>query len=158
MKGIEKGAGESEITESDHEKSLTFHDFKRYCYDYARKHFQGKTFTNKASGFDIVVSKDGLGEWKSKSKSREQVLSVKILDKLLENCIFDHDAQDKFLRKNIEKVSYFTNQCEINNKKYEAVITVRKVKNYAYKYYHHYLEDIKIEPCSGLTRPAEEIG
>ncbi|GHU18631.1 hypothetical protein FACS1894163_10840 [Spirochaetia bacterium] len=82
-------------------------DLKKECFKYARQSFQGKRFTNKETGREIIVSKDGLEEWKNKSKSREQILSI---------------------------------------------------KNYGYKYYHHYLEDIKIEPRSGITRPAGETG
>jgi len=67
------------------------------------------------------------------------------------------DTDDKYGRKNIEKISYFNSSCVINNKEYNAVITVKKI-GYGEKYYHHYLEDIKIEPCSGLTRPAGETG
>ena len=112
-------------------------------FDLARQQFQGKKFTNIGTGREIIVSKDGLGEWKSKSKSREQVLSIKILDKLLENGVFDHDAEDKYHRKNIEKVSYFHSSCEISGARYNAIITVMKIKNYGDKYYHHYLEEKK---------------
>ena len=146
------------IIETHREKTLTVHELKKDCLINARKHFQGKKFTNKTTEREIIVSKDGLGEWRSKSKSREQVLSIKILDKLLENGIFDHDADDKLGRISIEKISYFHCPCEINNKKYSAVITIKKIKNYGDKYYHHYLEDIKIEPCSGVTRPAGKTG
>ena len=129
----------NKIEETDHEKTLSTHDLKRDCYIYAREHFQGKMFTNITTGQNIIISKDGLGEWKSKTKSREQILSVKILGTLLENAIFDHDAKDNQSRKNIEKISYYHSACEINNKKYNAVITIRKIKNYGEKYYHHYL-------------------
>jgi|GEM_PF-1188745 len=156
--GKDAEGAKSGIAETEHEKSLAFHDLKRECYGYAREHFQGKRFLNKASGREIIVSKDGLGEWKTKSKSREQALSIKILDKLLENGFFDHDAEDELGRKNIEIISYFASTCEINGNEYNAVITIRRIKNYGDKYYHHYLEDIKIEPCSGLTRPAEKNG
>jgi hypothetical protein len=91
------------LIETDTEKVLSIHDLKQECFVYARKQFQGKKFTNKTMGREIIVSKDGLGEWKSKSKSREQILSVKILDKLLENSLFDHATEDKQGRKNIEK-------------------------------------------------------
>ena len=51
-------------------------------------------------------------------------------------------------------------ECFVYAREYfhHAVITVRKIKNYGDKYYHHYLEDIKIEPCSGITRPAGKTG
>jgi hypothetical protein len=153
-KAEKDGKMEDGIVETDHEKGLSIHDLKKECFDYARTQFQGKKFTNKATGREIIVSKDGLGEWKAKTKSRAQTLSVKILDKLLENGLFDHDAEDTQRRKNIEKISYFNSKCMINNTEYNAIITIRKIKNYGDKYYHHYLEDIKIEPYSGITRPA----
>jgi len=156
--GGDSAGAKSGIAETEREKALSFHDLKRECYGYAREHFQGRKFTNKASGREIIVSKDGLGEWKSKSKSREQALSIKILNRLLENGAFSHDAQDKLGRKNIEKVSYFASACEINGQEYTAVITIRRIMNYGDKYYHHYLDGIKIEPCSGLTRPAGGTG
>jgi hypothetical protein len=149
---------QNNISETDAEKVLSNSDLRKVCFGYARQHFQGKRFINKATGREIVVSKDGLGEWKSKSKSREQILSVKILDGLLENGIFGHNAEDKQGRKNIEEISYFNSKCMINNIEYNAVITVRKIKNYGDKYYHHYLKDIEIEPRSGMTRPAGETG
>jgi hypothetical protein len=115
-------------------------------------------FANRETGRKIIVSKDGLGEWKSKSKSREQILLIKILDRLLENASYTHDAPDKQNRKNIEKLSYFAGKCMINDKEYRAVITIRTIKNYGDKYYHHYLAETKIEPHSGITRPAGEPG
>jgi hypothetical protein len=161
----EKG-GEVEINkdvtvtaaETSIEHTLNKFDLKRECYDYARRAFQGKKFSNKETGREIAVSKDGLGEWKTKSKSRDQILSIKILDQLLENASHTHDTQDKAGRKNIALISYFTKNCKINDKEYNAIITIRKIKNYGDKYYHHYLEDVKIEPRSGLTRPAGETG
>jgi hypothetical protein len=126
---------------------------KDYPYIISKKNvltMQGRIFKGRNLS---TRSQDGLGEWKSKTKSREQTLSVKVLDKLLENSLFDHDAEDKKGRKNIEKISYFNSRCMINNAVYNAIITVKKVKNYGDKYYHHYLEDIKTEPRSGITRP-----
>jgi hypothetical protein len=86
-----------------------------------------------------------------KSKTREQILSIKILDKLLENSIFDHDAPDEKGRPDIEFFSYFKLLCVINGKPFQAIITVKRTKLYGDKYYHHYLENIKIEPSSGTA-------
>jgi hypothetical protein len=144
------------LVESTDEKSMTNKDLKTACFSYARTAFQGRKFFNASTGTDIIVSKDGLGEWQSKSKSREQILSVKILDKLLENGIFDHDAPDKLGRKNIEKIIYLNSPCSIDGTDYNTIITIRRIKNYGDKYYHHYLEDINVGPYSGITRPAGE--
>jgi hypothetical protein len=146
------------LIENDEEKQLSNADLKKECFNFARKNFQGKKFTNRETGWEIIVSKDGLGEWKTKAKSREQALSIKILDTLLENAAFSHSEPDKLNRKNIAGISYFNYRCSINGQVYNAVITIRNIKNYGYKYYHHYLEDIKIGPYSGITRPAGEPG
>jgi hypothetical protein len=142
------------LVETDTEQGLNDYDLKRACYAYAKAAFQGKTFINTDTGRPISVSRSGIGEWRAKSKSREQILSIKILDKMLENAHFDYDADDKANRLEIEKISCFRYPCVINSQKKEAVITVRYVRNEGDKYYHHYLEDIKIEPHSGLSRPA----
>jgi hypothetical protein len=125
---------ESNIAETEREKCLSIYELKKECFTYAKEHFQGKRFHNKATGRDFIVSKDGLGEWKSKSKSRDQILSIKILDKLLEKGIFDHKANDKYGRKNIEMIFYFYSLCVVNDRRYNAVITIRKIKNYGNKY------------------------
>jgi hypothetical protein len=139
------------VMETEEERQLSGVELKKECLAYARQHFQGKIFTNKATNREIKVSSEGLGEWKMKSKTREQVLSIKSLDQLLENGAFDHDAPDEKGRPNVEIFSYFTQQCIINETPYMAVITIKKTKPYGDKYYHHYLEGIKIKPYSGTA-------
>jgi len=139
------------IFETDAERGFSINELKRECLIYARQNFQGKSFTNINTGRVIQVSHQGLGEWKIKSKTREQILSIKVLDKLLENSIFDHDAQDEKGRLNIDSFSYFKLLCVINGNPYQAIITVKRSKAYGDKYYHHYLENIKIEPHSGTA-------
>jgi hypothetical protein len=141
------------IVETDAERDLSFDELRRVCLNYARQNFQGKTFANKATGREIQVSHQGIGEWKMKSKTREQVLSIKILDRLLKNAAFDHDAPDEKGRLNVDSFSYFKRLCVINGTLFQAIITVKTTKDYGDKYYHHYLEGIKIEPRSG-TAPA----
>jgi hypothetical protein len=124
---------------------------RKECLEYARQNLQGRSFTNRATGREIMVSREGLGEWKMKSKSREQTLSIKILDQMLENALFDHDALDEQGRPNIENFSYFNHHCVINGTPFMAVITIKRTKHYGDKYYHHYLADIKKEPYSGAA-------
>jgi len=139
------------IAETDAEHNLSFEELRQECLNFVQQHFQGKTFTNKATGREIQVSRQGIGEWKMKSKTREQILSIKILDQLLEDAVFDHDATDEKGRENIEYFSYFNRLCVINETPFQAIITVKRTKDYGDKYYHHYLEDIKIEPRSGTA-------
>jgi hypothetical protein len=128
-------------------KRPSIDELRRECLKYAQQNFQGKTFINKATGREIQVSRQGIGEWKMKSKTREQILSIKILDRLLEDATFDHDAPDEKGRLNVDSFSYFNCLCVINGAPFHAIITVKRTKEYGDKYYHHYLEDIKIEPA-----------
>jgi len=139
------------IVETDAERDLSFDELRRECLSYAQQNFQGKTFSNKATGREIQVSRQGIGEWKMKSKTREQVLSIKILDQLLEDAAFDHDALDEKGRLNVDSFSYFKHLCVINGTPFQAIITVKTTKDYGDKYYHHYLESIKIRPRSGTA-------
>jgi hypothetical protein len=142
---------QSTISETDAERNLSFDELRKACLVYAQKNLQGKSFTNRKTGRVIQVSHQGLGEWKMKSKTREQVLSIKILDKILEDADFDHDAPDQEGRVDIEMFSYFKRLCNINGTLFQAIITIKRTMPYGDKYYHHYLEDIKIEPRSGTA-------
>jgi hypothetical protein len=145
------GEEHSIVVETDIERGLSFAELRQECFKYARKNFQGKIYTNKETSRPILVSHQGLGEWKMKSKTRCQVLSIKILDQLLEDAFFDHDAIDEHDRPDVEKFSYFKRLCVVNGMPFQAIITVKRVKGLGDKYYHHYLEDIKIEPRSGTA-------
>jgi hypothetical protein len=136
------------IKETEAEKALPDRELKAACLTFARANFQGRIFTNQETGRPIIVSSDGIGEWRNKTKSREQILSIKILDKLLENGHFDHDAPDEAGRPEIEGFSYYKTLCIINNTPFNAIISIRRVKNYGDKYYHHYLEDVQFTPSS----------
>jgi hypothetical protein len=136
-----------EIWETAEEKHLSNRELKTRCFSFARQHFQRKTFKNKSLRQDIAVSRGGLGEWKTVTKSREQAISIKILDILLETGTFWKEGPPKNQEPNIEKVIYLRQKCRINDTPYEAVITVKVYKARGYhKYYHHYLEDMILNP------------
>jgi hypothetical protein len=136
-----------EIWESEEDKELPDRELKVVCFAFARNNFQGKSFKNRSINQDITVSRDGLGEWKTVTKSREQALSIKILDLLLENGTFLKEEKPKNADPNIEKVVYLRQRCRINDTEYQAVITVKVYRQDQYhKYYHHYLDDMEINP------------
>jgi len=142
------------LDETNEECILSIGELRNVCLSFAQQNFQGKTYINKETGKEIHVSRQGLGEWKMKSKTREQLLSIKILDKMLENAHFDHNAPDKKGRPDIDFFSYFNSICVINGIVFQAIITVKKTTTHGDKYYHHYLQNIKIKPCSG-TAPTQ---
>ena len=139
--GFNEAAQLPEIWENDNE-SLSIRELKNLNFSWALKYLRGKSFINKSVNKAITVSRDGLGEWKTVTKSWEQTASIKIFDKLLENAVFWKQEPPKNNDPNIEKVLYFLQDCRINGKMYTAVITVKVYKSNNYhKYYHHYLDD-----------------
>jgi hypothetical protein len=143
------------ITETDQEKRLTDRELKRECFLFARGNFQGKLFNNTDTGRDILVSRDGLDEWYNKTKSRDQALSIKRLDNLLENGKLIDQSGDNYKRQYVEGFVYLSAPCKVNGTDYNAIISVKQTKNNPDKFYHYYLQGIKIEPCSGYGTSSE---
>jgi len=136
-----------EISETEKEKLLSIKELKNLNFAWALKHLRSKSFFNKFINESIAISRDGLGEWKTKTKSKDQALSIKILGQLLENAaLWDkkaHTPPDP----NIKEVIYLRQDCKVNNNMYTSVITVKVFKSQnRHKYYHHYLDDFTLDP------------
>jgi hypothetical protein len=145
----------NQIDENESEKGLSNYELKRECFSYAKERFQGKKYLNHDTGREILVSRDGLDEWYSKTRSREQALSIKILDDLLISSKLSKPDTDRKGRDDVKSMDHFSRNCIINGKAYEARITIRTTREHGDKYYHHYLANIEIEPRSGILRPDE---
>ena len=132
------------IEATEEEKRLTARELKDACFHWALEHMRGRNFFNTSINQDIAVSRDGLGEWKTVTKSHEQALSIKLLEDLLKNAVFWKEEQPKKADPNIQKVIYLKQHCRINGNDYRAIITVKVHKSQDYhKYYHHYLDDLR---------------
>ncbi|MCL2400980.1 MAG: hypothetical protein FWC91_14720 [Defluviitaleaceae bacterium] len=142
---------DSNIAENEHEKNIADRELKKECFQYARDNFQGKYFTNADTGRDILVSRDGLDKWYNSTKSREQSISIKRLDLILENSKQTDTETDRKNRHTVDGYSYFTSNMDINGKPYKITLLTRETHGKNSKYYYHFLEDIKIEPDSGLA-------
>ena len=145
----------------DYNEYLKLKQLKTECLKFAEKNFRGRIFKNISSGHDIAVSKKGLNEWFSKSKSIEQILSIKSLDIILTNATYSHSSiNTKNLEQNAPSYEYYTYPIMINNTNYTAIVTIRVIKegnDDRYIYYHHYLDNfyIKKEPPSSIPRNPE---
>jgi hypothetical protein len=148
---IKDGKVDIDITETDYEKALTDRELKKECFLYARGNFQGKIFKNADTGRNILVSRDGLDKWNNATKSREQSISIKKLDIILENSRKIDSESDRKNRHTVDGYTYFSSNMNINGKPYKVVLLTRETHGKNSKYYYHYLEDIKIEPDSGLA-------
>jgi len=133
------------ITETAADKQLDNAALKVKYLAFAKKWFQGNSYHNADTDTDIRVSRDVLDEWQSKTKSREQILSIKALDKLLETAVETNTVADRKGRPEIGSVKYFEAGLTVDDKTYKAHLTVKEIQNADNKAYHYYLEDVTLE-------------
>jgi hypothetical protein len=135
-----------EIWITAEEESLSIGQLK-FCYlQIARQKFQGKVFTNKGTQNPIKVSRDGINEWWKKSRRREHIVSVQLLDFFLENGIFVGESPDYKNRPEIEGASQFESVCKVNGNLYKVVITIRKGVDDIAKLRYYTLKNIQLFP------------
>ena len=135
----------NKIRETTEDKALDNAALKDKYMSYAKEHFQGNSYHNADTDTDIRVSRDIIDEWRSKTKSREQILSMQALDKLIESAVQTNTAEDRHYRPEIESVKYFEAGLTVNDKTYKAHLTVKEIQNKDNKAYHYYLEDVSLE-------------
>jgi hypothetical protein len=141
-----QGVSIPEIWITEEEESLSIGQLKYRYLQLARERFQGKVFTNKDTQNPIRVSRDGINEWWRKSRRREHIVSVQLLDFFLENGIFIGESPDYKNRPEIEGASQFESVCKVNGKLYEVVITIRKGVDDIAKFRYYTLKNIQLFP------------
>jgi hypothetical protein len=134
-----------EIWETEEEKRKSFKDLREFYIKFARSHFQGSKYHNKAMADDIIVSRDGIDKLEGMLSFREQCIVIQLLDKILINSVVEKHEPDKKNRWNVEGFIYLMCQCRINDKPYKIYTTIKKTVNNPLKFYGYILIDIKIE-------------
>jgi hypothetical protein len=81
-------------------------------------------------------------EWWRKSRKREHIISVQLLDFFLENAIFTGENPDYLGRQKIISASQFESKCTINGKLFSVIITTRKAVYDIDKLRYYSLKDI----------------
>ena len=115
-----------EIWETEEDRLLTIGQLKYHYRKIARQKFQGKVFTNKDTNRLIRVSGDGIMEWWRKSRRREHIIAVQLLDYFLENGIFIEENPDYLGRRKIISASQFESICKVNGQPFKVILTTRK--------------------------------
>nr|DAN07749.1 MAG TPA: crystallin beta/gamma motif-containing protein [Caudoviricetes sp.] len=133
------------ITETADDKQLDTAALKAKYLAFAKKWFQGNSYHNADTDTDIRVSRDVIGEWKAKTKSREQILSMKVLDKLVETAVETNTTKDKYGKEYTTKIKYFEAGLTVDDKTYKAYLTVKEIQDTDNKAYHYYLDDVALE-------------
>jgi hypothetical protein len=131
----------TEIWETEEEKKLSVIALKKKYIIFARSRFISnppKAVLNKNTGWYIEITNRVINEWWGKSRTRERVLAVQLLDAMIERAKFIETVADNKNTPGIESVSYFENCCKINNKLYMIKIAVKKMigKNRRFAYYY----------------------
>jgi len=133
-----------EIWEKENEKILSVGQLKYNYLQFARQIFQGKIFKNKNTQNLIRVSRDGIMEWWRKSRKREHIISVQLLDYFLENGLFVEENPDYKKRPEIESASIYESECKINGKLFKVIITIRKGIDNIAKFRYYTLKNVKL--------------
>jgi hypothetical protein len=144
VKNKPEGVSIPEIWVTEEEESLSIGQLKYGYLQIARQRFQGKVFTNKDTQNPIRVSRDGINEWWRKSRRREHIVSVQLLDFFLENGIFIGESPDYKNRPEIEGASQFESVCKVNGNLYKVIITIRKGVDDIAKLRYYTLKNIQL--------------
>jgi hypothetical protein len=135
-----------EIWETEEEKCFSIGRLKYLYLQIVRQKFQGKVFTNRDTLKTIRVSRDGIMEWWRKSRKREHIISVQILDFFLKNGKFIGKSPDYKNRPEIEGICQFESLCKVNGKLFTVIITTRKGVNDVEKFRYYILKDVTLRP------------
>jgi hypothetical protein len=129
------------IEEAAEDKKLSNKDLKHKYVIFARNRFIRNppvVVINKDTNWPIELSRRVISEWRIKSRTRERILSIQLLDTMIEGAKFLKTVKDTKNTHGIEGVFYFENRCSINGNLFKINITVKKQKlpNRMFAYYY----------------------
>ena len=130
-----------EIRETGEEKKLSAGDLKKKYLAIAQSRFIGNppvVVINGETNRHIELSWRVISEWRAKSRTRERLLSVQLLDRMIEGASFLKTTEDSKGTAGIGSVSYFENHCLINGKRFRINITTKKQKFNGREFAYYY--------------------
>ena len=130
-----------EVWETEAEKGLSAGDLKKKYLAIARSRFitnPPKTVVNINTQWPIALSGRVIGEWRIKSRTRERIVAIKLLDTMIAGARLLGTVADIKKTKGIESVSYFENHCKINGKLFKINITVKEQKTIHRRFVYYY--------------------
>ena len=129
-----------EIWETDEERKLSDREIKKSNKKYAQETFQGKKYINKEDNKEISVARKGLDKWDNITKSREQSLSIKRLNELLENCKKERFEPDDKNRRSVKGFTYYKQLIKVNEQLFVANLAIMDTDAGSSYYYHFLIE------------------
>jgi len=129
------------IWETEEEKKLSNSDLKKRYLTYAKSKFIRNPpviVLNIEKNWQIELSLRVISEWRIKSRTRERILSIQLLDTMLEGASFIKTIEDTKNTYGIDSVSYFENKCKINGRFFKTNIITKSQKTLNRKYVYYY--------------------
>ncbi|MDR0876477.1 MAG: hypothetical protein LBN21_00375 [Treponema sp.] len=141
MKGYLQEPEIPEIYETEVEKGLSTGILKEKCIREARYRFlriPPVIVVNQQTNWSIELSTRIINEWRSKSRTRERIIAIKLLDTMIKTAVLLKVTKDEKNTPGIGEVDHFENKCIINGKPYKINITIKKQafvdRRFAYYY------------------------
>jgi hypothetical protein len=130
-----------EVEETAEDKKLSDGDLKHKYVIFAQSRFIRNppvVVINKDTNWPIELSRRVISEWRIKSRTRERILSIQLLDTMIGGAKFLKTVKDAKNTHGIDSVSYFENRCYINGNLFKINITVKKQRtlNRIFAYYY----------------------
>jgi hypothetical protein len=128
-----------EIGETAEDKTLAIKDLKEKYTKYARSHFLNDpplVIKNQTTKWEIEITTRVIKEWWRKSLTRPRIISIQVLDRMIETADLMQTGADRYNTPGIETVSEFENRCTIEGELYKIRITVKQQANRHFAYYY----------------------
>jgi hypothetical protein len=128
-----------EIGETADDKPLAIKKLKEKYTQYARSHFLNDlplVIKNQTTKWEIEITTRVIKEWWRKSRTRPRIISIQVLDKMIETADLLQTGKDRYNTPGIETVSEFENRCIIEGELYKIRITVKQQANRHFAYYY----------------------
>ena len=134
------------IEETQEEIALSTFDLKTKYKKYLQTHFQGRQYFNVNTEIWISVSSDFVNQWVKKSRTRERIILIQILDILLQNSAYvGLQVPDRKNRSEIEHYKHFHQHTQINGKNFIVTLKIVKPVKKSHKLYYYSIENADIK-------------
>jgi hypothetical protein len=127
------------ISETGEEKELSDGDLRRAYISLAYNRFVRHPpvlVVNRETNWPIELSSRVIKEWRAKSRTRERIISIRLLDTMIEGAKLLKTVKDVKNTPGIDDVSSFENLCKINGRLFRINITVKRMKSRRFAYYY----------------------
>jgi len=128
-----------EIWETANDKVLSIKRLKEKYTEYARFHFiknPPMVVINNNTKWEIEITTRVVKEWWRKSRTRPRIISIQVLDRMIETADLVQTEKDRYDTPGIETVSEFINLCMIEGEPYKIRIMVKQQANRRFVYYY----------------------